>query len=229
MSRPAKGPRLYRRERRGRETIWVIRDGAYEKSTGCVEHDLKGAEEALEIYLARKRKGGAMSSRPAEIMIADVLNLYAKNRGPEVKAPDVLVYTIETLAKWWGEKRLSEVKGSTCRAYVEWRAGKPWAKAKRSVRTVTKSTARRDLQTLQAAINHYHRENTLESVPLVTLPEKSRARERYLTRSEAAVLLRSALREPKARHLARFILIGIYTGSVALGGRRARVRDLVPR
>jgi hypothetical protein len=112
-----------------------------------------------------------------------------------------------------GEKRLSEVKGSTCRAYVEWRAGKPWAKAKRSTRTVTKSTARRDLQTLQAAINHYHKENTLESVPLVTLPEKSPARERWLTRSEVATLLWSALREPKARHLARFILIGIYTGT----------------
>jgi integrase len=213
MPRPAKGPRLYRRKRYGREIIWVIRDGDYEESTGCAESDVRGAEEALEIYLTRKRKRGAVSSRPAEIMIADVLNLYAKNVAPEARAPDALIHAVETLAKWWGEKKLSEVRGSTCRAYVDWRAGKPWAKAKRSTRTVTKSTARRDLQTLQAAINHYHQENTLDAVPVVTLPEKSPARDRWLNRSEAARLLWSALREPKARHLARFILIGLYTGT----------------
>lgn len=146
MPRPAKGPRLYRRKRYGREIIWVIRDGSYEESTGCVERDVRGAKEALEIYLTRKRKHGAVSSRPAEIMIADVLNLYARDVAPEKRAPDALIHAVETLAKWWGEKKLSEVKGSTCRAYVDWRAGKPWAKAKRSTRTVSKSTARRDLR-----------------------------------------------------------------------------------
>jgi hypothetical protein len=62
---------------------------------------------------------------------------------------------------------------------------------------VSQSTARRDLQTLQAAINHYHQENTLDAVPVVTLPEKSPARDRWLNRSEAARLLWSALRGRK--------------------------------
>ena len=212
MSRPSKGPRLYRRRRRGREVVWVIRDGEHEESTGYPEHDIEGAEAALEIYLARKRRGSG-SSRPAEILIADVLTLYARDVAPDVKRPDVLLYTVESLAKWWGGKSLSEVKGESCRRYIAWRVGGPWAKAKQSTRTVSASTARRDLETLQAAINHYHREHTLEAVPKVTLPKKPTPRDRWLTRAEAAGLLSAALREPKARHLARFILIGLYTGT----------------
>ena len=46
--------------------------------------------------------------------------------------------------------------------------------------------------------------------PAVTLPPKSAPRERWLTRNEAARLLWAARRTP---HLARFILLGIYTGS----------------
>ena len=56
-----------------------------------------------------------------------------------------------------------------------------------------------------------HREyGPLPSVPSVVLPPKSDPRERWLTRSEAAHLLWAARRMP---HLARFILLGIYTGS----------------
>jgi integrase len=47
-------------------------------------------------------------------------------------------------------------------------------------------------------------------VPAIVLPDKPAARERWLTRSEVAKLLWAARRTP---HLARFILLGIYTGS----------------
>jgi integrase len=45
------------------------------------------------------------------------------------------------------------------------------------------------------------------------LPEGAEARDRWLTRTEAAALLRSALREPRVRlHLPLFVLIGLYSG-----------------
>jgi integrase len=49
------------------------------------------------------------------------------------------------------------------------------------------------------------------------LPEKSPARERWLTRDEAAKLLWAAWRggQGKRKHVARFILVGIYTGTRA--------------
>ncbi len=54
MPRRAKGPRLYLRQRAGREPIWVIRDGGFEESTSCLRSDLAGAESRLAAYLTQK-------------------------------------------------------------------------------------------------------------------------------------------------------------------------------
>jgi integrase len=76
---------------------------------------------------------------------------------------------------------------------------------------VSGQTARHDLTTLRAAIRYYHKEyGPLDAEPSVTLPDKSPARDRWLTRSEAAALLRAARGVP---HLKRFILIGLYSGT----------------
>jgi integrase len=73
--------------------------------------------------------------------------------------------------------------------------------------------ARRDLETLRAAMGYWDREyGPLPRIPKVTLPDKSPPRERWLTRSEAARLLWAARR---VEHLRRFILIGLYTGTRA--------------
>ena len=66
---------------------------------------------------------------------------------------------------------------------------------------------------LRAAINHAHREGRLTRVVAVHLPERPDPKDRWLTRPEAAALLRAARREPKVRlHLPLFILLGLYTG-----------------
>jgi integrase len=73
------------------------------------------------------------------------------------------------------------------------------------------AAARRDLETLRAAIGYWHEEyGPLPTVPAVVLPPKPEPRERWLTRSEVARLLWAARRTP---HSVRFILLGIYTGS----------------
>ena len=65
----------------------------------------------------------------------------------------------------------------------------------------------------------------LADVPVIVLPEKGKRRERWLTRSEAAKLLWAVWRyrggcqkghelcKHPRRHLARLILLGLYTGS----------------
>ena len=88
---------------------------------------------------------------------------------------------------------------------------------------------------LRAAINHHAKKGFHRGVVRVVLPEKSPSRNRWLTRSEAAKLLgacwrareiQTVHREPlkvqkietkksPLRHLARFILIGLYTGTRA--------------
>lgn len=46
----------------------------------------------------------------------------------------------------------------------------------------------------------------------MTLPEKPPAKDRWLTTKQAATLLRLA-RAKRRRHLSRFILLGLYTGT----------------
>ena len=67
---------------------------------------------------------------------------------------------------------------------------------------------------LRAAINYAHQEGRLTRTVTVYLPDGAEPRERWLTRAEAAALLRAALREPRVRlYLPLFILVAIYTGA----------------
>jgi hypothetical protein len=95
--------------------------------------------------------------------------------------------------------------------------------------------SRRDLEDLRAAINHHAKEGFHRGIVRVVLPEKGLARERWLTRSEAARFVWACWRYRETqtvhigplkgqkietgkgplRHIARFALIGLYTGTRA--------------
>lgn len=130
------------------------------------------------------------------------------------KAADTAVRLLE----FFGELTLDEITGEACRAYVAHREAKGFTSKG------TGAGARRDLQDLAAAINHHHREGLHRETVRVVLPPRGEARQRWLTRSEVARLVWICLttREEQAgvkttkrplRHLARFILTGVYTGS----------------
>jgi hypothetical protein len=133
MSRPANPPRLYLRERKGRNPIWVVLDAGDEISTGCSARDREGAERALARYIARKHKPRIGISDQRALPIADVITYYLREKDPGEKsindrvrkAFDDLSINVERLLEWWGDKVLSEVKRSNCRAYVEFRQGQP--------------------------------------------------------------------------------------------------------
>jgi integrase len=255
MSRPANPPRLYLRERKGRNPIWVVLDAGDEISTGCSARDREGAERALARYIARKHKPRIGISDQRALPIADVITYYLREKDPGEKsindrvrkAFDDLSINVERLLEWWGDKVLSEVKRSNCRAYVEFRQGQPNRRYKNPVTAprVSASTARRELEDLASAIAAYHAEYTLNAVPVVSLPPKPQRRKRWLTRTEAAWLLWACLgwqydpmtgklaKIPDARgvrkqvrsrrkHLARFILIGLYSGTRHMAIVRAR-------
>lgn len=185
--------RLYYRAAKDR---WFVVDGRTEIDTACRLGDRAGAETQLGEYLARHRGIDTSERNPAQIAVADVIALYIKHN----PAPPGL-YHAEPLLTHFGEMVLSEINGQSCRRYAE----------TRGVR-VSQSTVRRELGTMQAAINFWHRESPLDAVPQVTKPEESPNRERFLTRSEAARLLWAGWRLG-LRHVARFILIGLYTGT----------------
>jgi integrase len=204
MPRPAKGARLYLRERKGREPQWVIRDREREFGTGCGKGDLRRAEEALARHLTERFKADTGKRDLDRITVAEVLALYGAEVAPHRASAELIGYHMDALLSFWAGKSLAQVKGSTCRAYVEHREN--------GRKPVKAATAKRELKTLGAAINHWHRESALPAVPRVTLPVVVSRRERVLERDEVAALLRAA-RKLGAKHVARFILIGLYTGT----------------
>jgi hypothetical protein len=221
MPRQAKPPRLYpRKEQRDKDgriiraAGWIILDAGRQFGTGCDAHDLERANKALAAYIGRKYTAAARS-RPRdtnEIPVADVLNLYAKDVVPKHAHPAAAIGRLQRLGDFFGNKMLSDINGPLCRDYA----------AKQTTDTV----ARSDLVVLNAAINHHLKEGLHDRIIKVWKPNRRPPRERWLTRSEAVQLILKAWRAKEVkfgkvterhprRHLARFLLVGLYTGSRA--------------
>jgi len=215
MPRRSKGPRLYLDPE---ERVWVIRDGTRKRRTGCRENERQKAEESLAVFISEKYEP-VSDNRPDRVGVADALKFYLDEVAPGQKARGTSAYSAERLLEWWGTKKLHEVKRSSCTAYAAHRQSQPLPQAKRGdalKKRVSVETVRRELAVLRAAINAYHAEHMLDAVPVVTLPEASPPRDRWLTRSEVAAMLLAARRHPErpARTaLVRFLLIGLYTGT----------------
>lgn len=191
MPRRAKGPRLYLDPQR---RTWIIRDGSSSVRTGCAEGAFAQAEAALGHYIASKYR----PSRSESPALSDVLLAYGREHVPHKSSAAKIEHTIANLERWWGDKMLTDVTARNCRAYAETRPS---------------VAARRDLETLRAAIGYWHREyGPLPSVPAVTLPPKPEPRSNWLTRAEARRLRHAAKNMP---HLYRFIVLGLLTGSRA--------------
>lgn len=209
MPRRSKGPRLYLRHAGTDRASWSILDGSTERRTGCGPNDRAGAERALADYIASKYEPPRKKSSLAELRVSDVVNVYLREHGPNVIARDFLAATAEPVIIWWSDKTLADIRGQTCRQYVEWRTAQR-IKRRRNEVTASIATARHDLKTLRAAILYYHREyGPLDAVPAITLPKRAASKERWLTWQEAHRLLRAANEE----HLRRFIVLGLHTGT----------------
>src|SRR5207253_7507157 len=114
-------------------------------------------------------------------------------------APERIGCAVLALADYWEGNSIADVTSQTCTRYAQKRG--------RSAGTV-----RRELGVLRAAINYAHKNGRITRPVAVELPDRPEPRDRWLTRTEAARLIRAA-RTPQARlYLPLFILIGLYTG-----------------
>lgn len=141
--------------------------------------------------------------------MADVLDIYDQDVVPGLATARKAHARIKRLTEWWGDMTLADVNRKNCQAFAADRGA---------------GAARRELQDLQAAIGHHHREGLHAEVILVTLPPAGEARQRWLTRTEVAHLLRICLHTKEAqngrdtrkhplRHIGKYILFAAYTGS----------------
>jgi hypothetical protein len=148
---------------------------------------------------------------------------YAAAHAKKTQRPDLIALAIDRLSKFFDIRPANSINPELCGKYVEWRTAQRDARAKKSMgRPIAKATARRELGVLGAALKWGWENTRIDRLVPVKKPEDALPRERHLTRSEAAALLAAALgwdkngkrhRDQINRHLARFIVLGIYTGT----------------
>jgi integrase len=190
MPRRSAGPRLW--FDKNRHTFTII-DGRSRHRTGCGPEDLRQAERALREYIEGKHKP-AVSEAP---LLADVIATYAEERIKDTVSGKHIQYDLRHLTKWWGTKKVTDISASTIRAYRSHRNGVV--------------SSRRELAFLNAAIQHWKANHAPQmATPKIKLPPPPQPRQDFMTRDEAARFLWAARRTP---HLARFFLIGWYTGT----------------
>jgi integrase len=113
---------------------------------------------------------------------------------------------------------LDQITPSLCREYAAWRHGQGRSNKGKG------GGAKRDLEDLRAAINYHAEEELHRGLVRVVLPKYGKARQRWLDRQETAKLLWTCWRTREVqdgnltakhplRHLCRFLLLGLYTGS----------------
>jgi len=220
-----------RRDGSHRPASWIILDGGRHIATSCAANQIAEAEKCLGAYLAAKYQPKRQRLDIEEIDIADVISIYVDDH-KLVERDDArgLFARLERLNNFWGGRKLAEINGETCREYAR--------------QCGTQGGARRDLEDLRAAINHHAKEGFHRGKIHVVLPPKGRSRDRWLTRNEAADLLyecwkareyQTIHRGPNKgtliqtdrrplRHLARFILMALYTGTRAAAVTTASIR-----
>jgi integrase len=212
VSRRAKSIRLYLGPSRSdRGPVWVIVDKAREISTGCGPEERGKAETQLADYIASRHRSPASVNRPDQLSIAEVMQPYLDGYAPSSPSARWIGVMSTPILQFRGQMPLSAVRGETCRRYMDWRLAQRATTSRRA--TISIATVRHELSVLRAAINHYAREHGLSAVPMVTLPPVPPPKDIFWTRQIAAQRLRAAWRRPETRHIAKLIVLGLYSGS----------------
>ncbi|MBL6427749.1 MAG: site-specific integrase [Maritimibacter sp.] len=191
MPRQRKPARLFQRKD---DKAWVILDGGKQIRTGFGDGFRDEAEKALSDYIAQKKQRDVRVFEPHQISIGEILVHYGDAKVQTVTDKGRLVYTIQALAPYWGDMKVSDIDVEKCRRYSVWRKCADW-------------TVRREMNTLNAAIKYAVATRKLTHAPIVTLPPKGVAKDRWLTEEEVGALL-----DASAPHVKRFTKIALYTG-----------------
>lgn len=198
------GPRLHwREENEVWEIVWYEQRAKRRKSTGTA--DRAEATRQLTAHLAASIGPSVVCGpqKPDERLIADVLADYLLEHGEHVIGKRALASAVKSLLPFWDGKTVRDVREGTCRAFIGYRAQQG----------VCEQTAGRGLSVLGAAIRHDWKAGRLTESVYCWRPAIADGKDRWLTRSEAARLLRAVRFSGRGDHLALFILIGLYTAA----------------
>lgn len=230
MPRPNTGPRLvfYRPKNYAKKLYfvrWYERGQRRERAVGA--DDREAAErrlvEVIDELRAARPIADAGPVDVGKVTVASILAFYGYHRAPQAVDSQRIGHAIEALLPFWGDRTVDTIVGKICRQYY---AQRRTALAKKFPRRAARAlpspvdkkgpaafdgTIRRELGTLAAALKFCKLEGQVKTAPDVWLPPKRPARERWLTREQAARLIRAARKDKRSRgYLPLFVLTGLY-------------------
>jgi integrase len=198
MPRRRGGPRLVTRKGKSSYFIRFIDADGRQKDRSTGTTDRNEAEEALEEFL-KQRRGVDRPRELRKVFIAEVLNDYAEFLRPRPSASERLAYAMTHLLDYWEDRTVDAINKVSIQDYC--------VKANRKT-----STVRRELICLRGAMNHAVSMNRMVPFNRFELPEDSSPRDRWLDKSEAALLLCSARAEYRSKFtLSLFISLALHT------------------
>lgn len=238
MARPRKPPHLiwvkpkHTSEGKLRANgYWAIADGEKRIGTGFgLEFRAEAEKARLDYEVEQHSKKSASETinergkGPRDVLVVDLIRFYLERHEKDIqkKSKEKLrdyLNTVERFIKFWDGKTVFDINERTIREYQEKaRPGKPLAD----------STLLREFGTLRPMINFGVKKGRLEMLGHIIdweLPPPPEAREAFYSRSEVAALLWYAWKKrnmgmgkpgvgiPTSRHVARFILIAVWTGT----------------
>jgi integrase len=208
MPRKSKGPYLELKQYADGRKLWVIRydGGQRTKSTGCNEPDRDGANRELAAFILKQhkpeeaiRQGDANQARIADVLSLEMKHI-AKADMPDRRKKE-LINICRNMGNWFGTHIVGDLNGELQERYA--------------VERIYQASAWRELKILAAAVNRFLKRKVggIQMKFSPVLPDAPEARERWLTRDEAAKLIWAARRRKQTKHIARYVLVGLYTGS----------------
>ena len=232
MSRRPSGPRLRPYSEPGyRAPIYRIEwtEGGRTRRRSTGESDLGRAEAAFTAWLQERGAGRERRGDPAEVHVTDILDAYQRERGPETAAPATLAYACDPLRHFFARDVIADLTAERVKAYWAWRRVYSVATEDDERQHIVTGGAKdgtiiRELAgTLRPAIQHaINRKRLSPGVYHIPVPQRPAGRQAWITRSEAARLLRETRRDRRARlHLPLYALLALYTGQ-----RRGAILEL---
>lgn len=164
-------------------------------STGTT--DERAAKDALAAF--RLERGRKKEAEPDSIAIATVLNDYVDGYAVNLPSFEQAKIARTHLLAFYGAATVAIIGPSSHDEY----------EATRKAEGVSNDAINRERVVLRAALNRARKHGWLKTVPHVPSLPANPPRERYLTREEAAKLLRAC----KSPHMRLFVRLGLYTGA----------------
>lgn len=189
----------YRLAKRAGSPFWYVTwsEGHRSRRVSTGTPNEREAKDALAAF--RLEHGRKKEAEPAEVAIATVLNDYVDGYAINLPSAEQATIARKHLLAFYGASTVSAVNPSSHDEY----------EAMRRKAGVGNDTINRERVVLRAALNRARKHGWLKQTPHVPSLPASPPRERYLTREEAARLLRAC----KTPHMRLFVRLGLYTGA----------------